>query len=227
MLSLCLSLLISAPPAPAPLPELPAPLGHFGDVVSPPPAGAVPSTDKLVVPALEGCAPQAVSLMKFLGGDVRALEQLQDWLDKAGLEKKLFLKKGALGEVMRHLAQARFEPQKSCAALPVKDGFKLELAGAPKKLCPADAAQALGDFWFFTAGKPAAVVTVETGAPDACRLRMSSVLFDPKGAPRVRLHADWGAQMAVTLVGDRCQLVEFTFDKGKQAFTPALKTCKR
>lgn len=218
--------LVAAPPAPALLPELPAPLGHLGNVIEPVPAGGVP--DKTIVATFPSCDPQAIFLLRALGGTARAVEQLQQWLDAApGLEKKLFARQGQLGDVVKHLADARLSAKRACTPPAVKEGFKLELVGAPKKLCPAPADATTGDFWFFTGETVAAVVNLLPGAPDACRPRLSVVLFDSKGQARVRLHADWGGVSSLTLVGDRCQSVDFVFSAEKQAFAPVLKTCKR
>jgi hypothetical protein len=57
--------------------------------------------------------------------------------------------------------------------------------------------------------------------------RLSTVLFDARGAPRVRLHADWGGVLSTSLLGEKCQVVDYTFDSGKQVFVPAWKSCKR
>lgn len=230
MVLAALSLVLAAAPAaavPAALPEIPAPLGHFGGVVEPVPQAGISEQDKAVIPKLEGCAAQAVFLMRWLSGGTRTLEQMQQWLDRTpGLEKKLFARKQVLAEVMKHLTDARFEPKKSCTATPLVDGFKLDYAAPPKKLCEAPVDQALGEFWYFNK-TPAAVINVTRGDPDQCMLRVSSVLFDAKGVARLRVHADWGGQVSATLWGDKCQRVDFTFDKEKQAFTPALKSCKR
>lgn len=226
MIGLALAMVVAAPPAAPAMPEITAPLGHIGAVVEAVPKGGLPVADRIVVLKTEGCQPQAVYLMRYLGGAARALEQLQQWLDASSLEGRLFLKKGVLAEVMRHLSDARAEEEKACKPLPLVADWQLALDAAPK-LCPAEAGRTLGDFWFKTRGVAAAAVLVSQGAPDACRPRLSAVLFDARGIPRVRLHADWGAEMSATLLGDKCQQVEFTFNKGKQTFTPALKSCKR
>lgn len=225
MISFALAMVLAAPPA-APLPEISAPLGHIGNVVEAVPKGGLPVADRVLVLKLEGCEPQAVYLMRYLGGAARALEQLQQWLDASGLERKLFARKSVLSGVMRHLSDSRAEDEKACKSAPLADDWRLAL-DAPPKLCPAEAGRTLGDFWFKTKGVPAAVVQVSRGAPDVCRPRLSAVLFDPRGIPRVRLHADWGGEMSATLLGDKCQQVDYTFNKEKQSFTPTLKSCKR
>jgi hypothetical protein len=221
-------LLLSAAPAPAAaLPEIQAPLGHIGNVVTEVPKGGVNVADKAVIATFDGCQPQAISLMAFLGGTMRAVEQLEGWLNQAGLQKKLFKKKDQLGEVVRLLTDARLEPKHACAALPVTAGFQVELADAARKWCPSPPAQTTGDYWFFNKGKASAVVNVLPGAPDACKPRLSSVLFDASGQARVRFHADWGGQLSATLVGDGCQVVDFTFNTETQRFVPSLRRCKR
>ena len=166
--------------------------------------------------------------MRFMGGAGRALEQLQQSLDRApGSEKKLFGRKSVLGEVMKQLSTSRFEQKLSCPAAPLADGFKLELTSTPKKWCDAKADATDGEFWFFSGKSAAAVISVQKGATDVCKPRLSTVLFDAKGVARVRLHADWGGAMSATLVGERCQLVDYVLDPDKQVFTPAWKSCKR
>ncbi|MEW6430751.1 MAG: hypothetical protein AB1730_04520 [Myxococcota bacterium] len=230
-LALVVSLVLSGAPAapPAPLPTISAPLGHFGAVVELMPKDAVRDQERAVFPQIPQCAPQVVYLMRFLGGMTRVLEQSQQWMDLTpGLEKKLFKGKGTLGDVMKHLSRAAFEDRKSCTPLTLGAGYKLELDAAPKKLCDAGPrGDGLGDYWFFTKGKPAAVVSVQRGDVDACVLRLSAVLFDSKGVARLRVHGDWGAQVSATLNGDRCQKVDFTFDGARQLFVPDMKSCKR
>lgn len=232
-LGLVVSLVLCGAPTPKapppPLPTISAPLGHFGAVIEPVPKEGVKDQERAVLPQIAQCTPQAVYLMRFLGGMSRVLEQAQQWMDLTpGLEQKLFAKKGTLGDVMKHLSQATFEDKKACGPLTLGDGYKLELDAAPKKLCDAgDRGDRLGEYWFFTKGKPAAVVSVQKGDVDPCVLRLSAALFDARGVARVRVHGDWGAQLSATLNGDKCQKVDFTFDAGQQAFLPERKSCKR
>ncbi len=228
MLTLLATLLLSAaPPAPA-LGEISAPLGHIGNVVDAPPKGGVSDTDKVIAPSWEGCEPKGIYLMRLMGGAGRVLEQLQQSLDRApGAEKKLFGRKAVLTEVMKQLSTSRFEPKVSCTAPELVDGFKLELAGQPRKWCDAKPDAAEGEFWFLTKGKPAAVIFVQKGGADACKPRLSTVLFDAKGVGRVRLHADWGGAVSATMVGERCQWVDYSLDADRQVFLPVWKSCKR
>jgi hypothetical protein len=222
----------AAPAAPAPPPqpaEIASPLGHIGNAVAAPPTGGTTDSDRVVLPTWEGCEPQGVFLMRFLGGTTRALEQLQQSLDRApGAEKKLFAgKKNVLGEVMKNLSGSKFEPRRACEASAVKQGFKLELAAPPKKWCDTKDDPQDGEFWFFTKGKPAAVVLVSKGEKDVCKPRLSTVLFDAKGVGRVWLHADWGGEMSASLAGEKCQVLDYAFDKEKGGFVPTWNSCKR
>jgi hypothetical protein len=156
------------------------------------------------------------------------LEQLQQSLDRSpGSEKKLFARKAVLTEVMKQLSSSRFELKTSCPPANLVDGYQLDLTGPPKKWCDAKADADEGEFWFFASGKPSAVISVQKGGADVCKPRLSVTLFDAKSAARVRLHADWGGAMSTTLVGDRCQLVDYTLDAEKQVFLPVWKSCKR
>ena len=80
MLSLLLTSLLAAAPAQGPLrlPDSPrdisAPLGHLGNVVEEIPPTGMNAVDKPLVPVIEGCAPQAVYLMRMLGGTARAID---------------------------------------------------------------------------------------------------------------------------------------------------------
>lgn len=227
MLTLVASLLLAAAPPPA-LGEISAPLGHIGNVVDVLPKGGESDTDKVVAPKWEGCEPKGVYLMRLMGGAGRVLEQLQQSLDRApGAEKKLFGRKAVLTEVMKQLSTSKFEPKVGCAAPELAEGFKLELNGPPKKWCDAKSDASEGEFWSLSNGKPAAVIFVTKGGTDACKPRVSMVLFDAKGAGRVRVHADWGGAVSTTMVGERCQLVDYTLDAERQVFLPVWKSCKR
>lgn len=222
-------ILAAAPPVPLQLPNIPAPLGHVAGVVVDLQPGAVQGNDRPVLLKAEGCeTPQVAYLMRFLGGTIRAVEQLQGWLDRSGQEKALFKGKQTLADVVRLLTDAKYEPRSDCAAPTLVDGFKLDLTAPPKKLCEVADDRPAGDFWFFSKGKPSAVISVVNGSPDACKPRLSAVLFDSKGLARVRFHSDWGApSISANLLGDSCKSVDFTFDLAKEAFVPNWKTCKR
>lgn len=227
--ALLTAFVLAAPPAPPTLGEISAPLGHIGNVVEALPKKGADDNDRVLAPKWEGCEPQGIFLMRFLGGTSRALEQLQGSLDRGGkdAEKKLFGRKAVLSEVLKQLSTARFEARASCQPAPLGDGYRLELTAAPKKWCDTKPDATEGEFWFFAGTKPAAVISVQKGAPDTCKPRLSTILFDTKGAPRVQLHADWGGVMSTSLLGEKCQVVDFTLDAGKQVFVPAWKSCKR
>jgi hypothetical protein len=220
---------LSAAPPPALPGEIMAPLGHVGNVVDAPPKGGVSESDRVVVPQWDGCEAKGVYLMRFLSGSSRALEQVQSALDRVpGTEKTLFgKKKGVLTEVMRQLSSSKFEAKVPCEPSPRVDGYKLELSGLPKKWCDAKPDAQDGEFWFFANGKPAAVISVQKGASDPCKPRLSTVLFDAKGLGRLRLHADWGGAIETFVAGEKCQALEYTLNAEKQAFVPTWKSCKR
>lgn len=226
MLSTALIFVIAAAPT---LPgEIPAPFGHYGSVVGKVPAGGLPGNDKVLLPAWEGCDPQAIFVMRFFSGTARALEQLQQSLDRApGVEKKLFGRVGTLGELMRSLGSSTFDARRDCTEPKLAEGFKLELTALPKKWCDAPATAQDGAFWYAANGKSVAVLNVAPGGEKACRPRLSAVLFDAKGVARLRVQADWAGEVSATLLGDRCQVLEYTLDREKQAMTPAWKSCKR
>lgn len=212
---------------PQPLPTIRAPLGHVGGAVEPLPEGGLNPQDQPVVLATPTCEPTVVYLTRYVGGTLRALEQLQQWLDRAQLEKRLFKRPGVLGEVLRHVSEAHREPKKSCAPLALEEGFKLGLTEAPKKLCAAPVDQATGDFWFMGPSGPAAVTSVVAGSPEVCKPRLSVVLFDPRGQARVRVHSDWGGAISANLLGDSGQCVDFSFREQQQEFVATLRACKR
>lgn len=233
MFSLLLTSLIAAAPAQGPLrlPDSPrdisAPLGHLGNVVEEIPPTGMNAVDKPLVPVIEGCAPQAVYLMRMLGGTARAIEQLQQWLDATpGFEARFFRHKATLTDVVKQLSDATFEPKKACTAPATKNGYQLDLDWPSARFCPSPGANQ-GDFWFFNKARAAAAINVQPGDPDHCKLRLSTVLFDSRGQARVRLHADWGGTSSVTLIGDGCQIVEFVLHSETQTFVPTLKSCKR
>lgn len=221
--------LLAAEPV-KPLPMLPAPLGRLGTVVGAPLTGGTPGEEKVVQGKLDGCdREQALFLTKLVSGTLLAVEQLQDWLNLTpGLEKKLFAK-GKLAEVVRLVSASAAADQKLCAPAPLIDGFKLELARAGARLCPADQGWRTGDFWWTNAGKQAAAVALTAspeGAKDRCRPRFSVVLFDKSGVARIRLHADYGGAASISVLGDNCVGFDFTFDEGTQAFVPTWRSAK-
>ena len=228
MFLLTLCLLAAAPVKPLPL--LSAPLGRLGNVVTPAPEGGTPADEKVLVGKLDGCDQvQGLYLTRLISGSLVAVQQVQDWLNLTpGIEKRLFAP-GKLAEVVKLVSASTEIEEKACAAPTLAEGFKLELARAGVKLCPADNGFRTGDFWWTKASKQAAVVSVapaSEGAKDRCRGRFSVVLFDKSGAARLRLHADYGGAASFSLLGDKCVGLDFTFDDGTQAFVPTWRTSK-
>lgn len=229
MLLLTLTLLAAAPPV-NPLPMIPAPLGRLGNFVDAPPTGGLPADELVIVGKLDGCdREQALYLTRAVSGTLAAVQQLQDWMGQTkGLEKKLF-PAGKLGEVAQRAASSTATDQKLCAAPTVIDGFKLDLSRSAGKQCPVEKGWRTGDFWWAKDGKPTAVVSVmpsAEGAKDRCRPRLSVALFDKGGIARVRLHADYGGVASLSLLGDKCVGLDFTFDEGAQAFVPMWRPTK-
>lgn len=228
MVSIWVLCALSAAPSPVlPLPEIPAPLGRFGSVVAVPSDEGLGAGERIVV--TQSCRASGVHLMRFLGGAGRVIEQLQQWLDRVpGLEKKLLGRKGALPEVMRHLGRSRFDSRVACPPLVLTDGFRIEADTAPATWCEREGpASQEGEHWLFSKKRPAAVVSVRPGETDACAPRISAVVFDERGQARLRIHADWGTSLSATLVGTKCQSVEFVFRPERGAYQPLLKSCKR
>jgi len=228
--ALVLLVLAGAPrAAPEPLPVISAPLGHIGDVVQPVPQGGLPEGEKPLPVTWADCQPQVIYLARMLGGTARAVEQFDQWLSQApAAKKKLFGKRDALGDTIKLMRDSDRVPKKLCKPPKLKDGFKLALDRAPAKLCAdTDEKRQQGDFWFFTGKKAAAVIHVLPGEKDACRPRISTVLFDSKGRARVRFHADYGGPLSAELLGDGCNAVDFTFAEVPQQFRATWKPCKR
>ena len=222
-------LLLAAEPV-RPLPMLSAPLGHLGNVVDEPLTTGTPVEVKVVSGKLEGCdRDQAIYLTRAVSGTMAALQQLQDWLNRTpGLEKKLF-SVGKLAEVMKLVTGSSCSEQKLCTPPVLVDGFKLDLSKAGGKLCAADHGFRTGDFWWTNGAMPAAVVSVApspAAAKDRCRPRLSMILFDKTGVARVRLHADYGGTSSVSLLGDKCVGLDFSFDEASQTFVPTWRSPK-
>lgn len=213
-MSLLLSLVLLAAPAPA-LPDLPAPLGILDRVLE---KGS--GNDRTVEISLPGCDHKVpVNLSRFIGGTGYAMQQMVEWMSLTpGLT---VFPEGALAEVTAGITNGAFGDSRSCGALP-KD-----VAKAPAKLCPGVAAD---HAWMLVGGKPAAVVrwapSAGKGADKKCLPKLTGVLFDGKGAARIRYEADFGSAASGALLGDaKCQ-VTFTFDPKTEVFHAARKGCK-
>jgi hypothetical protein len=101
----------------------------------------------------------------------------------------------------------------ACAPLPKT------VTTAPK-LCPG---AGTNEVWLLEGKKPAALIRWESAKE--CLPRLSAVLFDAKGAARLRYDADFAGAAAATLIGDRCQ-IDLNFDASKQVFHPERRGCK-
>ena len=226
MVLLTLVLLTAAPVKP--LPMLPAPLGRLGDFVAAVPEGGLPAGEKVLVGKLDGCdREQAYYLTRAVSGTLVAVQQLQDWMNQTkGLEKKLFAA-GKLGEVAQNVASSAAIDSKMCTAAGLIDGFKLDLAKTPAKLCATEAGWRLGDHWWAKANKSFAVVEfLSSPEKDRCRPRISVALFDKAGIARIRLHADYNGAASISLLGDKCVGLDFNFDEGAQSFVPTWRNSK-
>ncbi len=208
-----------------PLTTIDAPFGHFGDVVVPE-KGATPTTDLPVRFAPESCEPQIIRLAAQVTGAMAAIEQLTAWVKVNNLEGKLFSRKELLTESIALLTKSSLSANHSCTPLKTRDAFKLMAADAPAKFCAAELERSTGDFWLMADKKPAAVFNVMNGGTNVCRPRISTTLFDSKGKARLLIHLDWGGDTSFTVIGDRCQNLDFTFDTKQQTFTGKRISCK-
>src|SRR5450432_3103349 len=97
-LALLVSLLVAAP---APLPDLPAPLGRLSDVLVMP-IGGPPAGEKIAQATLASCDHKVpINVTHFAAGATYAVQQLAEWMAKTkGLEETLFTRKGVLGELV-------------------------------------------------------------------------------------------------------------------------------
>jgi hypothetical protein len=214
MFSLMIAAVLSAAPAPKPLPDVPAPLGRLVDVLVE--AQEQPAlNEKIVTVELSGCDhPVRIHVTRFVSGAMYAMQQLAEWLNQTpGLEAQLFSRKGVIGEVLQGLTHSLPGEQHACAAAPK------ELTSAPK-LCPG---AGKNEAWLVDGKQPAAFV--RWSPSKECLPRIDSVLFDAKGAARLRYEADFAGVVTATLVGDRCNIV-FSYDEAKQVFHAERRGCK-
>lgn len=231
MLSLLASLALSAAPAPAELPLLTGELPSLREAVAVEgqhKGGAGPG-EKLLAWKPAGCeVARVVRADKVLHLALYSVEKLQGWFNlNPGLEEKLFTARGTLGEVSKLVAGGALAPERKCA-VPVAEGWKLELDAAPPQKCKA-AGPGVPQAWWSHGGKTSAVVALgpaPKGAPDTCRPRASVVLFDQAGRARVRLHTDLERAPELTLLGDKCQHVELAFDENLNGFKARTTSCK-
>lgn len=231
LLSSLIAVAVLAAPAPAQeLPLLAGDLPSLAQAAGPPPPGGVRGGERVEVVRPKACgADTAVHLSRVLQVSLHTLSKLQGWLDQTdGLEARLFSGKGRLAEVSKLVSGA--EPSARLCTVPSADGWKLVPQKAPPSKCKASEVPAgrLGDYWWTHAAKPAAVVAVSEPAPgaDNCRPRVSAVLFDQTGKARLRFHSDLYAPPQFTLLGDRCQALEFSHDEKVSGFKATPTPCK-
>ena len=226
MLVLSLLILAAAPvKAPAPLTNISAPFGHYGDVVEPAKAEGAP-VDLPVKFAPEKCEVQVILLAHHVSGAMRSIEQITAWLKANALENKLFSRKDTLLETIALLGKSTLSAQRACTEFKTRNGYAVTMTDAPAEFCDAPPGRATGDFWLMAGKKPAAVINIAQGAPNACKPRISTALFDSKAKVRLLVNLDWGGETSFTVIGDRCQNIDFTFDSATQEFVPKRISCK-
>jgi hypothetical protein len=224
MLSVLAALALFAAPAPAELPPLTGDIPTGKGMVLVVDKGGTQPGERPIVYQGAGCEQRLVMGDKVLHLALYWVEKLQGWLDtNAGLEEKLFAKKGTLGEVSK-LVSGGGPAEKKCE-LALAEGWKLAATAAPGKCKAGTAPQA----WWAHGGKTSAVVALAPAAKDAadaCKPRASAVFFDQAGKARLRFHTDFGGAPQVTLMGDKCQNVDFSFDENVNGFKARLGSCK-
>jgi hypothetical protein len=212
-------LLLAAAPAVV-LPTIPAPLGHLAGVVGAPNTTG-PSSIGYQPDAR--CEAKAIDVFKAAGGALRAVEQLQAWLEAAPSQQaRLFGKKQVLASLFASVSQAEL------GRLRLKQ-LPAEVVRAPPDgaaWVEAEPGRGEGDFWLVVKGRPVGLVFVTPSTGDACLPRLVISLFDGKRQVRVRIDATWGGSMTASLVGDGCAAVDFALDEQRQVFVPtAVSRC--
>ncbi|MBX7101394.1 MAG: hypothetical protein K1X89_27010 [Myxococcaceae bacterium] len=224
MLLLTAVLLAAAPAkAAAAPPPISAPLGNISEALTPVPEGGHPLDNPWFARRLAGCDhDQAVYPLRYVSGVMDAVRTLDAWLRTSPKQERRLFGKGHLFELVARVEKSALAPGKACEAL---GPFPLAVAKAPK-LCEG---QADGEHWLLDGAAPTAVVRVGDagqGARDVCLPQVSVVLFDAKGKARLRYQADYAQALSVTVEGDGCQALDFTFDKATQRFTPSPRVVK-
>ena len=224
MLSLAAAVLVAA----APVPGVLAPLGRFGDVVTPPPARGVPAGEEVVEGTLPGCGDRkALWITRAVSGTARAAEQLLQWLETWPAEAE-----GAFGRGPRALDGLRQSVDRANRAIPsrearcgdVRGPWRLPPGGGRSARCGAPLGLARPGQVDFTDGAgpqlAARVRYAPGGGTHACLPSLSVALYDDAGKPRVLVHADAsGAPLEVTLFGRRPQ--RWRLDADAQFFVPS------
>ena len=226
-------LLVAISAAAPKLEPISAPFGYAGRVVTEP-NGPGLSTERLVNVSAPGCPDkQTIHLTELMKAALKAVEQLQPWLDKQpGLEQRLFAGRFKLAELVEFLTVAIAAEKHACKAPSLLAGFQLPWGAAPK-LCDGAIDGPWGDYWWTSRGSPAIAVALtapraepkgsKEEPPVACRPRFSVLLFDAKGVARLRWNAEYLGNLAVTLVGENCQQVDFALDMPTLAFLPTVR----
>jgi hypothetical protein len=216
------------------LEPIPPPFGYAGRIVTEP--GPAPTgTEKDVSVALPGCdAKQTYHLTVLVNSALKAVEQLQPWLDKQpGLEHRLFGAGFKLADLQEFETVAIPAAKRACKAPALASGYQLSWLTLPK-LCDGAIAGPWGDHWWSSRGTPAVAVALtaprtapkgeKEDPPIECRPRFSVVLFDAKGNARLKWNAEFLGPLSVTLFGEKCQEVDFALDVSSMAFVPVLRT---
>jgi hypothetical protein len=207
------------------------------DVVEPPNPSGVPGEQLVVTGQLEGCGrPLSHYLSRFLSAAASAGERVDHWLEGGapkGQARKMFGKSARLVEAVKKGRGSVPTAKVSCDDIPLEHEWKLGLTRAPVKLCeaasaPSSAALTARTYWFVLPGKKepsrasiaAAIHLAPASASQAnrCLPRISAVLFDDAGVARFRYHADFGGQLEVDVLGDRCQSLELRLEAQTQSF---------
>ena len=104
------------------------------------------------------------------------------------------------------------------------DDWKLNAANVPADGCKKKAPRTAQARWEH-GGKLAAAISADSPSPP-CKPLISVALFDQKGKARLRLHTDLVSAPAFTVLGDKCQNVEFTHDEKTSGFIARPTKCK-
>lgn len=227
LLAMCLAAAPASAPAPQPMKPIDAPLGDITKALTDEQPGGSDSADPFVLQTFQGCTrAQAVYPLRYVTGTMEAVRTVDAWLRaQPELEKKLFGKKH-LVDLVAHVEKGVLDGKSKACEAPA---FPYAPEKAPK-LCAEGSPV---EHWLKTKNKPSAVVRAfdsGVGTRDVCLPRVSVVLFDEAGKARFQFQADYGAALSVTVLGERCQGLDFTFDKAVQQFNashrPAPKGCK-
>jgi hypothetical protein len=165
--------------------------------------------------SLPGCDHEVpLNTTRIVAGTAFAMQQMLEWM-RANVPQGM-PPQAVLDEVSAGVREGQFADSKACKALP------RDVTSAPK-LC---AGAAKDHAWLVANGKPAALVrwSAASGA-NKCAPKVTAVLFDAKGAARIRYDADFGGNAGGALLADKCQ-VTFTWDAAREVFHPSLRGCK-